>query len=129
MPQPEDVLEELTAVALDLEGCVKASGAAVDAIATACPNVESLTLVVAFSPSLVDALERAPARLGHLKRLTVRVQGAGWPGDPKEAIAGVDRLKRRLRAVCPSSVQMDVNLTFVKLGMAVSSSPSDQLNA
>ncbi|XP_034237573.1 uncharacterized protein LOC117643044, partial [Thrips palmi] len=121
--QAEDALEELTAVALDLEGCAKASGAAVDAIAAACPNVETLTLVVAFSPSLVDALERAPPRLSRLRRLTVRVQGSAWPGDPKEAIAGVDRLKRRLRAVCPPAVQMDVSLTFVKLGMAVSNTP------
>lgn len=118
--QSGDALEELTAVALDLEGCAKASGAAVDAIAAACPNVEALTLVVAFSPSLVEALARAPPLLTRLKRLTVRVQGSAWPGDPKEAIAGVDRLKRRLRAVCPTAVQMDVSLTFVKLGMAVS---------
>lgn len=126
--QPEDALEELTAVALDLEGCAKASGAAVDAIASACPNVESLTLVVAFSPSLVDALERAPPRLSRLRRLTVRVQGSAWPGDPKEAIAGVDRLKRRLRTVCPTSVQMDVSLTFVKLGMAVSNTADHDEN-
>ncbi|XP_052125710.1 uncharacterized protein LOC113209747 isoform X2 [Frankliniella occidentalis] len=121
--QAVDALEELTAVALDLEGCAKASGAAVNALAIACPNVESLTLVVAFSPSLVDALERAPSLFPRLRRLAVRVQGSGWPGNPKEAIAGVDRLKRRLRAACPPTVHMDVSLTFVKLGMAVSSTP------
>lgn len=127
-----DALEELVDVALDLEGCTRGTGASgdtVDAIARLCPNVECLTLTAPFSPSLVAALERAPPRLPRLRRLTVRVQGSGgfdWTVDPKEAIAGVDHLKRRLRAVCPPAVRMDVSLTFIKLGMAVSSSSDDE---